>query len=59
MRNVLLVQLFRLVIDLVRRYFIEYKNRLTLDNVYSNLFAKMVNAPVNEFYDVTPTFTIV
>jgi ABC-type multidrug transport system fused ATPase/permease subunit len=58
-RNVLLVQLFKLVIELVRRVFVEYKNRITLDHIYSSLFTKMVNAPINEFYDVTPTFTIV
>lgn len=47
-----------MVIDLVRRVFFEYKNRVALDNVYQNLFTKMVNAPINEFYDVTPTFCI-
>lgn len=58
-RNVILVQLFKLVIDLVRRFFIEFKNKITLDNIYKNLFSKMVNAPINEFYDVTPVFSIV
>jgi hypothetical protein len=58
-RNVILVQLFKLVIDLVRRFFIEFKNKITLDNIYKNLFTKMVNAPINEFYDVTPVFSIV
>jgi hypothetical protein len=56
---VILVQLFKLVIDLVRRFFIEFKNKITLDNIYKNLFTKMVNAPINEFYDVTPVFSIV
>ncbi len=55
----ILVQLFKLVIDLVRRFFIEFKNKITLDNIYKNLFTKMVNAPINEFYDVTPVFSIV
>jgi len=47
-----------MVIDLVRRVFVEYKNRVVLDSVYQNLFSKIVNAPINEFYDVTPTFAI-
>lgn len=37
----------------------EYKNRITLDRIYLDLFKKMVNAPINEFYDVTPTYAIV
>ena len=55
----MLVQILKLAIDLIRRLFIERKNKITLDNIYTTLFAKMVNAPVNEFYDVTPTFMIV
>ena len=57
-RNVLLVQVFKMVIDLIQQVFWEYKNKVTLNQIYSNLFSKMVNAPINEFYDVTPVESI-
>lgn len=52
--NVLLVSCFTLSLDVIKKVFWEKKNNSVQDNVYNMLFTKIIAAPINLFFDVTP-----
>lgn len=57
--NFIMIKLGIMAIDLVKEWAKKKKNKRVLNRLYDTLFAKMVNAPINEFYEITPIDTII
>lgn len=58
-RNILLSSMFCLALEVLKNSYWEKKNNTVEDNIYSQLFNKIMAAPVNLFFDVTPIDKVV
>jgi ATP-binding cassette, subfamily C (CFTR/MRP), member 1 len=57
--NILMSSIFCLALEAVKNIYWEKKNNTVEDNMYSQLFNKIMDAPVNLFFDVTPVDKVV